>query len=521
MVRDITLLLEQNHNMFHPKAKIETDALFLHGFVEGYEKSHVAVTLFNDKIMEGSFGFEQNGEQIKYHIEAMRIPRKLKKLGKGNGFIGEHLNIHASDHSEWQLVAYEPKDDISDKAAKFKPCKPLKPEGVAFNSAVKAQNTENDIKIVELDQNVTEVLFDDVVRPEPVLASSQTSTLDTSMSPTWSCALALVADKPFYDRYGDVSADNMLSLVNEVQYHYNDQFGMALPVIYLYVAKNSSDVFGAPPADIYEVLDNSVTVTQAAGWPNGYGQVSDDVCLLHVFSHQNYDNTLGLAYLGNYLSSGACSKIGYNTGVTTSLYSGGELTRKTVVQVLQHELGHNFGSEHDTDLQAKTNYFPFTPQCTPNNQYYNMYPYLSINELGFIFSNCSRYEFGFWWPRKSCLKTQVPSSSVIEFPPLDYKPGWDECANPPITLPNTPANKYWTCPFHSGLNSPDSCRLNCYDPTAGWGCKTFLISGKYLNLSDGSPCGSAYNGTFACRSGLCVPEWRNDTCKVSVFMIKL
>ncbi|MEQ2192892.1 Disintegrin and metalloproteinase domain-containing protein 17, partial [Xenoophorus captivus] len=88
------------------------------------------------------------------------------------------------------------------------------------------------------------------------------------------------------------------------------------------------------------------------------------VCLAHLFTYQDFDKgTLGLAYVapprphplgglcsGPYYPSHSAKKPSYlNTGLTSTKNYGKTILTKEADLVTTHELGHNFGAEHDPD----------------------------------------------------------------------------------------------------------------------------------------------------------------------------
>ncbi|KAL1258236.1 hypothetical protein QQF64_011480 [Cirrhinus molitorella] len=106
------------------------------------------------------------------------------------------------------------------------------------------------------------------------------------------------------------------------------------------------------------------------------------VCLAHLFTYQDFDDgTLGLAYvapskqgLGGlcpkpYYPSQSAKKPSYlNTGLTSTMNYGKTILTKEADLVTTHELGHNFGAEHDPDNIAL---------CAPRDDQggkYVMYP---------------------------------------------------------------------------------------------------------------------------------------------------
>lgn len=77
-------------------------------------------------------------------------------------------------------------------------------------------------------------------------------------------------------------------------------------------------------------------------------------CLAHLFTHYDVpEGVLGLAYVGTTATNqgGVCSlrtSVSLNTGFTSSINHGVTQPFLLVSLVLTHELGHNWGAEHDT-----------------------------------------------------------------------------------------------------------------------------------------------------------------------------
>ncbi|XP_043935109.1 disintegrin and metalloproteinase domain-containing protein 17 isoform X2 [Protopterus annectens] len=108
---------------------------------------------------------------------------------------------------------------------------------------------------------------------------------------------------------------------------------------------------------------------------------SKKVCLAHLFTYQDFDmGTLGLAYVGSPKANswgGICSRaylspsraeMYLNTGLTSTKNYGKTILTKEADLVTTHELGHNFGAEHDPDNKQ---------ECAPsdsNGGKYVMFP---------------------------------------------------------------------------------------------------------------------------------------------------
>ncbi|XP_072313943.1 disintegrin and metalloproteinase domain-containing protein 17a isoform X2 [Eucyclogobius newberryi] len=140
---------------------------------------------------------------------------------------------------------------------------------------------------------------------------------------------------------------------------------------------------------------------------------ASSVCLAHLFTYQDFDEgTLGLAYvapskpnaLGGlcprpYYPSASAKKPSYlNTGLTSTKNYGKTILTKEADLVTTHELGHNFGAEHDPDN---------IPECAPSDDHggkFVMYP-IAVSGDHYNnkrFSNCSKTSVG------KTLKFQAP-----------------------------------------------------------------------------------------------------------------
>lgn len=238
-------------------------------------------------------------------------------------------------------------------------------------------------------------------------------TLDHSRN---TCPLLLVADHRFYTHMGrgeeSTTLNYLIELIDRVDDIYRNTswdkdfsgYGVQIQQIIIQNAPTAvkpgqshfnmqgSPVPGRDVWDVKRLLEQfSLDIAENAS----------TVCLAHLFTYQDFDEgTLGLAYVAPSkpdIPGGLCSKscpttsnerkaIYLNTGLTSTKNYGKTILTKEADLVTTHELGHNFGAEHDPDDIA---------DCAPREDQggkYVMYPIAvsgdhSNNKL---FSPCSK-----------------------------------------------------------------------------------------------------------------------------------
>eukprot|EP00038_Savillea_parva_P002293 m.112929 g.112929 ORF g.112929 m.112929 type:complete len:957 (+) comp10790_c0_seq2:247-3117(+) len=132
------------------------------------------------------------------------------------------------------------------------------------------------------------------------------------------------------------------------------------------------------------------TTVPNAGW--------DDFCLVHAFTYRDFcGGILGLAWVAspNAASAGICARRSggrgsLNSGISTMINFGQDVSTQVQIITLAHEFGHNFGSNHDTaGLVANSG-----AQCAPANQLGNYIMYVKATdgdqENNDHFSDCSK-----------------------------------------------------------------------------------------------------------------------------------
>uniref|UniRef100_A0AAZ3NUR6 ADAM metallopeptidase domain 17b n=1 Tax=Oncorhynchus tshawytscha TaxID=74940 RepID=A0AAZ3NUR6_ONCTS len=227
------------------------------------------------------------------------------------------------------------------------------------------------------------------------------------------CPLLLVADHRFFQEMGrgeeSTTLNYLIELIDRVDDIYrstswDDEYkGYGVQIQQIIIEKvptrvppgeahfnmRGSPVEGKDVWDVKKLLEQfSVDIADNAS----------KVCLAHLFTYQDFDEgTLGLAYVApsrQGIPGGLCSEskvvspntIYLNTGLTSTKNYGKTILTKEADLVTTHELGHNFGAEHDPDN---------IPYCAPREDEggkYVMYPIAvsgdHVNNK--LFSNCSK-----------------------------------------------------------------------------------------------------------------------------------
>ncbi|XP_006821051.2 ADAM 17-like protease [Saccoglossus kowalevskii] len=299
------------------------------------------------------------------------------------------------------------------------------------------------------------------------------------------CQLLLVADYRFFETMGRGEEENtvnyMISLVNRVKTIYKDTYwagdliGLSFEIKEILVHTEATFVTKdqrhynerkSNPWDVSDLLE--------------VFSVHDysDVCLAHLFTYQDFSNgVLGLAYIAtarSYAVGGICSdpyysssgKLFLNTGLTTTLNWGRRILTREADLVTAHELGHNFGSEHDPD----------TKECSPDDVdggKYIMYPAAvsGLFDNNKLFSPCSQRFVGpvleskinkcFTYPSGAfCGNFQVEAGEECDAGLVGLETDQHNCCSSDCYLKNVQC---------SDANS--ECCVECSFATAGMDCR--------------------------------------------------
>ncbi|CAJ0950169.1 unnamed protein product, partial [Ranitomeya imitator] len=255
------------------------------------------------------------------------------------------------------------------------------------------------------------------------------------------------------------------------------------------------------------------------------------VCLAHLFTYQDFDmGTLGLAYVGSHKPNthgGICPKayrsessqksIFLNTGLTSTKNYGKTILTKEADLVTTHELGHNFGSEHDPDSMQ---------DCAPNEDHggkFVMYPIAvsGDHQNNKMFSACSRESILRTLMNKAsiCFKernNKVCGNSRVD-EGEDCDPGLLHQHDDPCC---TSVCKFKNNAECSDRNSP--CCKNCQFETAQKKCQEAInatCKGESYCTGNSSECpapGNAANDTVCVDLGKCMNGECRPFCEIEM-----
>lgn len=352
------------------------------------------------------------------------------------------------------------------------------------------------------------------------------------------CKIVAVADYKYFQNTGKsnnfTTANYIVNIINNVNQIYRSTgfslgngYGFELDSLVIHNGPtNASSKSYA--YNVQKTTWGTTELLEAFGRTTDYGRY----CLAHLFTSQAMpDSVLGLAYIANPAQGslgGICSPTStykgypaiFNTGFSSSKNGAGSTV--TLIQqflVTAHELGHNWGSEHD----------PSSGSCAPGsilgNGKYIMYAYSvsgddSNNNL---FSSCSIASMNAVLNSKastcfqaSTLQTPCGNANIDSGEQCDGgylgRLGQDQCCNSDCTL-KTQAK----C---SSVNHP--CCTNCQLASQAWQCQSDIEGSCLLvsycdgvnlmcpqaqNKSDGTAC---LDGG-SCLRGQCIAfcEFRN------------
>jgi len=154
--------------------------------------------------------------------------------------------------------------------------------------------------------------------------------------------LAAVADYDYFLRHAGQTEARMLSIVNAVDVIYRNQLNVTLDVTHVQVFEDEADPF-SEFASANLLANFRDAATEFGDWRNATGGPVRSAGVAHLFS----DRTLGLSTGGagfGFIDELCDAKRGVSIS-TTKYFDSINLH----ALILAHELGHNFGADHDGD----------------------------------------------------------------------------------------------------------------------------------------------------------------------------
>ncbi|OWF45574.1 ADAM 17-like protease [Mizuhopecten yessoensis] len=461
---------------------------FYHGWVDGEDKSEVTA-YFDGDAMTASIFLPRDELVIE---PKWRHDGSKRKKG---------------DNS---MIVYRPKHMIMPKT------EDQEQKGASFCGAVHADGAPDN----ELDQDLLHRLQDKELNKHH----------RSKRAAKTRCRLMAVADYRFYTNIGGsnkyTTANYIVAVINRANAIYERTnfggtgYGFELEQLRLHEGYSPSDGFP------YNVATPSWA--DMSGLLSTFSQSTTfrDYCLVHLFTHQGLNNIYGMGYIaGTSLAAagGICSLSStnggttytYNTAVTTtSDASGNTILSRMSELVTAHELGHNWGSQHDQSGDC-------TPSSLIGDGKYLMYSYAVTGEdpNNDDFSTCSRTYISRVLAAKagSCFQ-EATTSNLCGNGRIDVneecdggllgKLGLDSCCSNECTLSTgsvcTPTN--YPCCTTSCQMAATANNLVCAGAGAGTCLKETFCDGTSFTcptpapLADGTDCVDQ----GSCRNGVCL-----------------
>lgn len=304
------------------------------------------------------------------------------------------------------------------------------------------------------------------------------------------CLMTVVADSGFFSSSGGSTAAATSAMLNQISVASQN-----FKTTNWYTTTASNVVFSNLQLSVKRVIVYSTTSSdpyyQSGGYPGPTGPQTLltlfssapgitggwNTCLAHLFTHYSFSGgTLGLAWVGDPAANragGVChasANTWLNTGWTTNVNNGVAVPTIMNQLVTQHEIGHNWGSPHDTA----------GAECLGGSSHYNMYPTAvdGSSAINYQFSPCSIRNMTLVLQAKGSCFSSSPSGFCGDYTvqtniseTCDSGPDGDKCCF------GSSASALLQCKFNGSATCSDTtdiCCRNC-QPSSSIQCfKSFL-----------------------------------------------
>ncbi|EDQ92979.1 uncharacterized protein MONBRDRAFT_22277 [Monosiga brevicollis MX1] len=323
----VWLYMDGDH--IHGRIQLADDTIYLEPSTFHYSEDHLQLVVYRKsdlrpdgwRMGQNASSFCDCGQDHLYHNHSAQADP-----GHGHDHTHDHAHDHA-DHSHASDLHNAAADNVDPWRAYS-----LEPESTAKPADIP---------------------------PRPRLQPPRSRSRRNDASSTYNtCTVTVVADYRFYTHHSSSSASatsSMLSHIDEVDTifratTFNSYSGLGVAVDTVIIETTSaSDPFSGrstwPVSDMLRQFSESYDFS--------------DTCLAHLYTREDFDGgTLGLAWVGSPDSNrygGICyssSSQSLNTGLTTNINYGNTIPFATTALVSAHEIGHNWGSSHDTSTQC-------------------------------------------------------------------------------------------------------------------------------------------------------------------------